>query len=180
MYGMVNKFLKDIVTDYYGQDVWDKAHEMIDEDIDFFIGMEQYPDDITYEIVGAVSEVANVPADELLENIGKGWVSYTSAGEYGTYYSMADDIFGFLKKLNSIHSALGTSMLNLRPPSFNLVEEGEGMVRLHYVSERPGLTPFVTGVLKGLAQFYGQKVSIEVTAEKQSGADHDEFLISVV
>ena len=179
MYGMVNKFLRDIILDHYGQETWDAVQEKVGKDINFFLGMEQYPDDITYEIVTAVSEVTNVPTVILLEKIGMGWASYTAAGEYGTYYTMANDIFDFLKKLNSIHSALGTSMPNLRPPTFKLSEESEGTVRLHYFSERPGLAPFVIGILKGLAEFYEQQITIEVAAEKRSEATQDEFLISI-
>ncbi len=180
MYGLVNRFLKDKIVDFYGQETWDQTHAKIEEDIDFFVGMEQYPDDITYNIVGAVCDVTDVPAAEFLETAGREWVSYTAKSDFGTYYAMADSLFAFLKKLNTIHSAMRTSIPELRPPGFNVVECDSKEMRLQYVSHRPGLTTFVMGVITGLAKHYGQEVSVEITAQKQNGTDYDEFLITIV
>ena len=65
VYGMVNKFLKIILTEDYGESCWSviKAKAGVAEE--YFIGMKQYPDQISYDIVLAASEVlgtsANVP-----------------------------------------------------------------------------------------------------------------------
>ncbi len=180
MYGLVNRFLKDKIVEFYGKEIWEKTDEKISEDVNFFIGMEQYPDDITYNIVGAVCEVKGIPAPEFLETAGRQWVPYTADSDFGTYYAMAEDLFAFLKKLNSIHSAMRTSIPELRPPVFNIVECDDKEMRLQYVSERPGLTTFVAGVLTGLGKHYGQEIDIEITAQKQNGADYDEYLITIL
>lgn len=180
MYGLVNRFLKDKIVDFYGQDIWGKTEARINEDINFFVGMEQYPDDITYQIVGAICEVINIPIAEFMETAGNEWVPYTASSDFGTYYAMADDLFGFLKKLNSIHSAMQTSIPELRPPAFNIIECEDKLMRLQYISHRPGLTTFVAGVLKGLGKHYDQKITVEITAQKQNGSDYDEFLILII
>lgn len=118
MYGLVNRFLKDKIVDFYGQDIWGKTEARINEDINFFVGMEQYPDDITYQIVGAICEVINVPIAEFMETAGNEWVPYTASSDFGTYYAMADDLFGFLKNsIPSIRPCEQVSPNCVRPPS---------------------------------------------------------------
>jgi len=39
--------------------------------------------------------------------------------------------------------------------------------------------PFVLGLIKGLGDHYGQAITVEIMAEKQSGAAQDQFRITV-
>ena len=180
MYGMVNKLLIDVLVNEYGSETWSKIEKRSGVDGGYIIGMEQYPDDVTYNIVGAASEIVGVSAEQLLEMFGKKWVEMTAKGDYGHYYAMADNLFDFLENVDSMHQSLGASMPELRPPSFTLSILDNSSAQLQYMSNRPGLTSFVVGLIKGLADHYGQEITVAITAEKQSGADQDQFQISIV
>lgn len=117
---MVNKFLKEIITENHGVEIWNKVEKAAGHDTSYFIGMRQYPDEITYDIVSATSEVSGVGMEDLLREIGKGWVSYTVKGEYGAYYDMSTDVLSLLRNINSIHSTLGHSVPGLNTPTFSL------------------------------------------------------------
>jgi hypothetical protein len=51
---------------------------------------------------------------------------------------------------------------------WNRISDHESL--LHYVSTRQGLTPFVVGLLKGLAVEFGDVIDIEIKSETQSDA----------
>lgn len=179
MYGMVNKLLIEALDNEYGREIWSEIEKRSGVDAGFYIGMEQYPDEITYNIVGAASEIVGISAEQLLEMFGKKWIEMTAKGEYGHYYAMADNLFDFLENLDSMHQSLGAGLPELRPPSFTLSKLDNGSAQLQYMSDRPGLTSFVVGLIKGLADHYGQEITVAITAEKQSGADQDQFRISI-
>lgn len=180
MYGMVNKLLVEVLINEYGSETWRKIQKRSGTDTDFFIGMEQYSDDVTYGIVEAASEIVGISAEQLLEIFGKKWVELTAKGEFGNYYAMADNLFDFLENLNIMHQSLEASLPDLRPPNITLSQLDNSSAQVQYESERPGLTFFVVGLIKGLADHYGQEITVAITAEKQSGADHDQFQVSIV
>ena len=42
---------------------------------------------------------------------------------------------------------------------------------------RPGLAPFVHGVLEGVGAMYGEIISVRQVQSRESGASHDAFLV---
>lgn len=180
MYGMVNKLLIEALKEEYGGENWSKIEKRSGVDADFFFGMEQYPDDITYNIVATASDIVGIPTEQLLEMFGKKWIEMTVRGEYGHYYAMADNLFDFLENLNFLHQSLGAGLPELNPPSFSLSKLDNCSAQLQYISDRLGLTYFVVGLIKGLADHYGQVITVAITAEKRNGADQDQFHISIV
>ncbi len=180
MYGMVNKFLIKSLIAEYGIETWSKIEQKSGVDSSFFVGMEQYPDDVTYTIVGAAADITGVSVEDTLEMFGENWVEMTATAEFGHFYAMANDLFDFLENLNSMHESLGAGLANLRQPSFSLSRLNDSSAQLTYKSDRAGLTSFVVGLLCGLAAHYDQQINIKIVREKQHGADHDQFLISIV
>ena len=53
-------------------------------------------------------------------------------------------------------------------------------MRLHYHSERDGLTHFVIGLLKGLGKRFDTPLQIDVEKTKAEGHSHDIFHIHFV
>ena len=56
---MVNKAIQDLVTNNFGEDKWIAMKEKVGFEDDFFISMQSYPDKLTYDLVGAASEIKN-------------------------------------------------------------------------------------------------------------------------
>ncbi|MCH7569539.1 MAG: heme NO-binding domain-containing protein [Deltaproteobacteria bacterium] len=177
MHGMVNKVLESSISDEYGTDVWARVTERAGVDVDFFVEMMSYPDDITYAIVKAACDELNVSGDQFLEWFGHRWIESTSRGSYQQYYEMATDMLGFLEHLNHLHQDLAHAMPDLNTPTFRLLRSEDGPAVLEYFTERPGLTAFVVGLLLGLADHYGQTVEIEVAERREDNGRADVFRI---
>ena len=70
MYGMVNKAVEDMVCSMHGEAMWEKVKERAGVDVDVFISNEGYQDEMTYQLVGAASELSGTPPDQILEAFG--------------------------------------------------------------------------------------------------------------
>ncbi len=86
MYGMINNYLKALITKEYGEDVWTQITRKIKIEDDGFIEMMVYDDDLTYHIVQAAVDICSITAEDFLEKAGYGWVSHTNKGSYSTFY----------------------------------------------------------------------------------------------
>ena len=69
MYGMVNKAVEEMVCMHHGEPVWERIKARAGVDVDVFMSNEGYPDEMTYKLVGAASEVLDVPAPQILEPV---------------------------------------------------------------------------------------------------------------
>lgn len=182
MYGLVNTALQDLVSSRFGEDTWESIKRAAGVDIDVFVSMEAYPDDVTYKLVGAASERLGLSIEEVLKAFGEYWVSYTAKEGYGAILTLAGDTLpAFLQNLDNLHTRVGLMFPRLKPPSFWCTDIREDSLRLHYRSgldSREGLGPFVIGLLNGLAIRFELEIEINQTASRSQGADHDEFSIT--
>jgi Haem-NO-binding len=179
MYGLVNKAIQDMVCNYYGEDTWETIEQKAElEDIDFFISMDAYPDDVTHRLVRAACEVLGISAEEILKAFGEYWVKYVAEEGYGQLLASAgDSLPEFLHNLDNLHARVGLSFPELKPPSFRCESTGEKSINLHYHSTRQGLAPMVMGLLQGLGQRFKTKVDVTQTASREQGTPHDTFSI---
>ncbi len=65
----------------------------------------------------------------------------------------------------------------LQPPEFRVLDNDGRQLRLQYISERDGLTPFVVGLLDGLGELFRQQVDVELIRTKEE-AGFDEFHVA--
>ena len=179
MYGMVNKAVAELVCSGFGEDKWEAIKEKAGVDVDFFISNESYPDDITYKLVGAASEVLGLPAGKILEVFGEHWILKTATEGYGDLMDASGkSLPEFLENLPNFHTRIVMMMPKLEPPRFEVTERTDNSLHLHYHTRRAGLSPFVVGLLKGLAKRFNTEIGIEHAAVKDDGADHDEYVIT--
>ena len=174
MYGLVNKAVVDLVVNKFGQDAWNAIKKKAEVDIDVFVSMDGYPDDITYRLVGAASEVLKLPAEKVLEAFGEYWVLYTAAEGYGPMLDASGKTLReFLENLDALHARVALTMPQLKPPRFRLKPVDDKTMLLEYHSTRQGLAPMVVGLLRGLSVRFN--TPIEVTHASRDG--HEEFTI---
>jgi hypothetical protein len=179
MYGMVNKALEEMVCDAHGEEVWEKIKLKAGVEVDVFISQEGYPDEMTYQLVGAASEVLNAPAADLLEAFGGHWVLKTAVKGYGHLMTAAgSNLKEFLVYLPNFHTRISLIFPHLNPPRFLCSEVAANSLNLHYYSDRPGLAPFVRGLVKGLGQHYKTEVTVEQTGFRGPDLDHDVFKVN--
>lgn len=178
MYGLVNKAVQDLVVTQYGEDRWDAIKRKAGVDVESFVSMSPYPDEITYKLVGAATEVLGLPAAQILEAFGEYWTLYSAKQGYGELLKMSGNtLVEFLGNLDNLHARVGLSFPELKPPSFRCSDVNGGSLLLHYYSERKGLTPFVVGLLKGLGKMFHTDVRVTIEQTREAGHDHDVFRI---
>ena len=169
MYGLVNKAMQELVTTTFGEEAWHSIRRQAGFEDEEFIGLKAYPDALTYELVRIGSEQLGVPAETLLEKFGEQWISYTAASGYQNVLDLGgSNMVDFLYNLNELHSKITHLMPSMRPPVFKVKNEFVTRIELLYYSERPGLQPMVTGILKGLGTRFGLMVQV-----KNLGPDPD-------
>ena len=178
MYGLVNQAVEEMIQAQYGSDAWHEVKRKAETDVDIFVRMESYPDDITYRIVGAACEYCEVSPEQLLEDIGIYWVKFTGASGYGEFLETAGStLFEVLANLDDMHSRIALIYPKLQPPSFQCDVVSADEVVLHYRSHREGLAHMVIGLIKGLGQHLDTEVSVTRLQKREEGADHDSFAI---
>jgi hypothetical protein len=181
MYGLVNKAIEDLATSIAGEQTWLEIVRRAGIETVTFVSLDSYDDDDTFRLVAAASEVLGLSTEEVLESFGEHWVRYTGREGYGHLMSAyGTDVTSFLNNLDAMHARVALIMPNLRPPSFEIEQDGTERFLVHYHSTRAGLAPMVTGLLRGIGSLFGQKLSVERLARTEDGAAHDVFAVTVV
>lgn len=181
MYGLVNQSIQGLVVDNYGQDTWDliKINSGVNED--FFESSKVYDDKITYDLATAAAEILKISVDDVLAAFGKYWVLKIAKEKYGTLMnSGGSNLMQFLSNLPNFHSRVMLIYPNIRPPEFKVEVKDEKSLILHYYSTRLGLTGFMTGLIEGLAEFYGSPCVITHVQSKITDINHDVFEVTLV
>ncbi|UTW63946.1 heme NO-binding domain-containing protein [bacterium SCSIO 12741] len=178
MYGIVNQAIQGLVTENFGEDKWEAIKAKAEIDTDFFMSNESYDDSVTYNLVGAASEVLEVPASAVLSAFGEYWILKTGMENYGSLLASGGDNFKeFLVNLPNFHSRVMLMYPELTPPEFQVTDVTDNTMHVHYFSEREGLADFVTGLLKGIGKMFQKNVDVEMVESRDAGADHEVFLV---
>ena len=178
MYGLVNKAIEELVLANHGVEAWDQISKKAGVHGEIFISNEAYPDEITYRLVTEASGYLKVPAEAILFSFGEWWVLETAQKSYGPMMAMAGrTLREFLIHLPNFHTRVKMMYPKLNPPTFRCTEIMENSLCMHYISDRPGLSPFVKGLLSGLGKMFNTPVNVEHISQKDAGADHDVFKV---
>jgi hypothetical protein len=179
MYGMVNLALEGFLAERYGPSVWQTVKQRAAPDIDRFLTMEQYPDELTAGLMGAAAEITGTPADQMADEFGDYFVGFAKRSGHGELL----DIIGStlpeaLDNLDNMHTRVALAFPDLRPPSFWCTEVTDHSLVLHYLSERQGMAATIPGAVRGLARLFDTEVTVQLVASREDGADHDQFLVT--
>jgi hypothetical protein len=178
MYGMVNKAVEGMVCMHYGEAVWEQIKAKAGVEVEVFFGNESYPDEMTYQLVAAGSDVLKLPPEKILEAFGEHWVLHTAREGYGgLMHAAGKSLPEFLSNLPNFHTRVSMIFPKLQPPRFKISESTGNSLKLHYLTNRHGLTPFVVGLLQGLGKMFDTPVKVQVLEARLQGADHDVFLV---
>jgi len=180
MYGMVNKVIRQILVEDYGDSLW---QEILLQDSTFagkIYELDQFTDAATYNIIHYTSKLLEISAEKLLIHLGERWIEVTTNGDYQEYYQLGgSDLFTFLSNLDRMHESLGKIFTQLSPPTFELQRESVKQAHLIYRSHRQGLEPFVLGLLQGLSKYFDQPAEVRHLPEL-SGEGHQFFAITLL
>lgn len=174
MYGLVNRAVEHMVRERFGAETWQAIQARAGVEEEGFLALRTYPDDVTYRLVGAASAELGLPAEAVLEAFGEYWVNHTATASYGDLMHLQGRTLPeFLQNLDQMHSRLSLTFTDMQPPSFRCSDVTPQSLLLHYHSERPGLLPFVVGLVKGLGTYFSTPVAVEIAARRAEGAPGD-------
>ena len=179
MYGLVNKAIQDLVCEKFGEDKWQEIKKLSGFEDDFFIGLQSYPDALTYTLVKNSSKVLGADASVVLEAFGEYWILYTVNEGYGDMMELAgDNLPDFLNNLDMLHNRLNNIMPHLVAPQFSTRNETSNSIELEYRSHREGMAPMVVGLLRGLGKrFKLENYTISQIEHKAQNQECDVFKI---
>ncbi len=181
MYGIVNQAIQDLVIEKYGQYNWNQILKRSGVRETRFMSNESYEDGITFDLVAATSEILSISQDEVLEAFGKFWILNTGQKRYGDLMKAGGkDFIDFIMNLPNFHSRIMLIYPNLCPPEFIIEKESEKKIILHYYSARDGLTYFMFGLIKGIAEMFQQNINVVLIASEKTTVWHDTFLIETI
>jgi len=173
MYGLVNKAIQDLVCEKFGEDKWIEIKKLSNFEDDFFIGLQAYPDSLTYDLVKNASRVLGADASVVMEAFGEYWILYTANEGYGEMLDLAgDNLSDFLNNLDMLHNRVNNIMPQLVAPQFSTRNETNNSIELEYRSKREGMAPMVVGLLRGLGKrFNKEHLKIEHIQQKNDVND---------
>lgn len=175
MYGLIHQAIKDLVCTERGEAGWQAVCAAAEVTHSEFDPLEPYDDAVSYRLVAAAAQYLGLPTNEVLRRFGDHWITFTAEYGYGEIMKMfGHDMRSCLRNLNRMHGHMGALMTQLNPPRFNIIENSEQHITVHYFSTREGLGPMVVGLLEGLARKFDEQVTIEHVF-KGTRSDHDEF-----
>lgn len=178
MYGLVNKAVEDLVVSNFGEDKWEAIKKRAGVEEEVFISNESYPDDLTYDLVGAASEILETPAESILIAFGEHWVLKTASESYGSMMKAGGrSLKEFLVNLPNFHTRVSMIYPDLKPPRFECVDVGEDCLELRYYTHRPGLTNFVVGLVQGLGKYYDTPATCELIENREENGECDRFQV---
>lgn len=170
MYGMVNKAIESLVTSAHGEQAWARIAERAGLSGQEFVGLDSYPDEFTYNLVGATCAELGAEAADVLRSFGRYWVGFAEQSGYmGLLTMIGSDFETTIAGLNGMHSRIAVSFPELVPPDIQLGAVDGSDYEVIYRSTRPGLEPMLEGLLLSLAEHFGQHLEVlEVTGEANS------------
>jgi hypothetical protein len=179
MYGIINKAIEELIIENFGEERWEAIKVSSGIDVDYFISLEPYDDDITFKLAGATAEVMNITLSEVLIAFGEWWILRTGKEKYGSLMeSGGKSLRDFLIHLPNFHTRVMLMYPKQTPPEFEITHLEETSIQVHYHSKRQGLQEFVRGLLQGLSKLYKTETKIELLQSRNDGSHHEVFKVS--
>lgn len=178
MYGIVNQAVKGFVEENHGLEMWRKIHTKAGAP-ESFAAMSPYEDAITYNLVGAASELLQTPAEKILKGFGEYWVDKVATAHYESIMTRSGQNFvDFVKNLDHMHQRIRVTFPNYNPPSFRVKVLAPGQLQVDYYSDRAGLLPFVEGLFIALGRYFREGVDLTYVDTEKLGLPCKRMLIA--
>ncbi|CAH1783515.1 unnamed protein product [Owenia fusiformis] len=173
MYGQIHVIVQALIKTKFGEEIWKKILDKSGFDDPDFLVFHYYTDERTLTLVGAVSEVLDLPVEAVLEVFGGYFYTYCKENGYDKMLAtLGGDFVSFIQNLDSLHALLAMTYEEIEAPSFRCLPKEDCSVELHYYTNRKGLHPIVIGTLKELgSDLFGLKLDITVEDREELQID---------
>ena len=171
MHGLVNRALQRFSEDVLGSDIWASAADATPAGRSGFEAMLTYDDDVTDQVLDALSQIVGAPRAMLLEDLGSYLVSHPNTNSLRRLLRFGGDTYtDFLYSLDELPDRVRLAVSDLVLPRLDLFEHGPTRFTLSVGPGMTGIGHVLLGVLRAMADDYGALAVVEVLSDCADGA----------
>ncbi|KAL6091921.1 hypothetical protein STEG23_014323, partial [Scotinomys teguina] len=183
MYGFINTCLQSLVTEKFGEEMWEKLRASAEVQ-DAFMTYTVYDDIITIKLIQEACKVLDVSMEAILKLFGEYFFKFCKMSGYDRMLrTLGGSLTEFIENLDALHSYLALSYQEMKAPSFRVEGGADGAILLHYYSDRSGLCHIVPGIIEAVAKdFFNTDVAMSILdmneeVERTGKKEHVVFLV---
>lgn len=171
MHGLINRAIQAFVTSTYGADRWEEVMEEAGLGFTEFEAMLFYTDEQSGRMLAAMEQVLARPLPEMLEDMGTFLVSNPQVEALRRLLRFGGvNYVEFLHSLDDLPDRARLAVSDLHLPGLELVEQAPQQFELVCQPGLPGYAYVLMGVLRAMADDYGDLVFLDHSGT-QGGAE---------
>jgi len=140
-----------------------KAHQLPIDRV--FTPLEDVADDVAKGIVDYIGKALGKDHKEMWGTMGQQNIK-TFSNNYPGFFRH-DSAYQFLKSMNDVHVIVMKRFKGATPPALDVSPIGSHEILFTYRSKR-GMEDYLQGLIKGVAEFFKEKILVEVVGEAQN------------
>ncbi|MBY6137010.1 heme NO-binding domain-containing protein [Leisingera sp. XS_AS12] len=171
MHGLINRAIQAFVTTTYGKARWEKVMEEAELGFTEFEAMLVYSEEQSSRMLTAMEKVLARPLPEILEDMGTFLVSNPQVEALRRLLRFGGvNYVEFLHSLDDLPDRARLAVSDLHLPALELVEQAPEQFELICQPGLPGYGHVLMGVLRAMADDYGDLVFLDHSG-RQGGAE---------
>jgi hypothetical protein len=134
------------------------------------LAAQHYPDEVTTQLLGAISEYESIAMDDLLYQFGVYFMQAPLMHQhYRIFLEGHTSARQFLEQVPAVHRHLKSAIHAVSLPDLHLIDHAPDLLEIIYDSPRH-LCRFLKGVLEGVGQYFHETLEVSEMACQQRGA----------
>ncbi|MBQ4827176.1 heme NO-binding domain-containing protein [Leisingera sp. M527] len=171
MHGLINRAIQAFVTSTYGADRWEEVMEEAGLGFTEFEAMLFYSEEQSSQMLTAMEKVLARPLPEMLEDMGTFLVSNPQVEALRRLLRFGGvNYVEFLHSLDDLPDRARLAVSDLHLPGLELLEQAPEQFELVCQPGLPGYAYVLMGVLRAMADDYGDLVFLDHSGS-QDGAE---------
>jgi hypothetical protein len=162
MHGLINRAIQAFVVSTYGEERWSDIMDTADLGFAQFEAMLFYTDEQSTKMLAAMEKRLERPLPEILEDTGTFLVSNPQVEALRRLLRFGGvNYVEFLHSLDDLPDRARLAVADLQLPALELVENSPGQFDLICQPGLPGFAYVLMGVLRAMADDYGDLVILD-------------------
>lgn len=174
MHGLINRSFQAFLGDTYGPALWSDVAAAAGIGPEGFEAMLQYDDAVTEAVVTAAQDRLAKPRDVLLEDFGAFLVSIERLRRLLRFGGV--DYLEFLHSLHELPDRARLAVDDIGLPPLELICRETNQYALVCHTDNPGYVPVFAGILRAMADDYGDFVLVDIGTGEAAGTVRVELL----
>ncbi|AFO86848.1 heme NO-binding protein [Phaeobacter inhibens] len=162
MHGLINRAFQAFVSTTFGKDSWQAIMDTAELGFSEFEAMLTYTDEQSQIMLRTAEDILKRPLPEMLEDMGTFLVSNPQLEALRRLLRFGGvNYVEFLHSLDDLPDRARLAVADLNLPGLELIEQAPGQFELHCQPGLPGYAHVLMGVLRAMADDYGDLVFLD-------------------